>query len=103
MANIIIKEINGVEIFTDLQDATDKELVAYVKLARKTSEYPVTKIEVMEMEQGNVSLEFSCRPPKFDRIRRITGYLVGTVDKWNDGKKAELNDRVKHNLSGFSR
>ena len=34
---------------------------------------------------------------KFQRLRRITGYLVGTVDRWNDGKKAELNDRVKHN------
>ena len=33
---------------------------------------------------------------KFERIRRITGYLVGTVDRWNDAKKTELNDRVKH-------
>ena len=32
----------------------------------------------------------------FERIRRITGYLVGTMDKWNDAKKAELDDRVKH-------
>lgn len=32
----------------------------------------------------------------FERLRRITGYLVGTVDRWNDGKKAELKDRVKH-------
>ncbi|NLB15628.1 MAG: anaerobic ribonucleoside triphosphate reductase [Clostridiales bacterium] len=32
----------------------------------------------------------------FDRIRRITGYLVGTVDHWNDAKRAELGDRVKH-------
>ena len=32
----------------------------------------------------------------FERIRRITGYLVGTVDRWNDAKKAELDDRVKH-------
>ena len=33
---------------------------------------------------------------KFQRIRRITGYLVGTLDKWNDAKKAEEKDRVKH-------
>lgn len=33
---------------------------------------------------------------KFQRIRRITGYLVGTLDKWNDAKKAEERDRVKH-------
>ena len=32
----------------------------------------------------------------FERIRRITGYLVGTVDRFNDGKRAEEHDRVKH-------
>ena len=35
---------------------------------------------------------------KFERIRRITGYLVGTMDKWNDTKKAEERDRVKHDV-----
>lgn len=38
-------------------------------------------------EEGNI---------KFDRIRRITGYLVGTLDRFNDAKKAEERDRVKH-------
>ena len=32
----------------------------------------------------------------FERIRRITGYLVGTMDMWNDAKTAEEKDRVKH-------
>ena len=35
----------------------------------------------------------------FERIRRITGYLVGTMDKWNDAKRAEERDRVKHGMS----
>ena len=35
---------------------------------------------------------------KFERVRRITGYLVGTMEKWNDAKKAEERDRVKHSL-----
>jgi len=35
----------------------------------------------------------------FERIRRITGYLVGTMDKWNDAKRAEERDRVKHGQS----
>lgn len=33
---------------------------------------------------------------KFERIRRISGYLVGTLDRWNEAKKAEERDRVKH-------
>ncbi len=35
----------------------------------------------------------------FDRIRRITGYLVGTMDRWNNAKRAEEKDRVKHTMS----
>ena len=35
----------------------------------------------------------------FERIRRITGYLVGTLDKWNDAKRAEERDRVKHEVA----
>ena len=34
----------------------------------------------------------------FERIRRITGYLVGTVDRFNNAKRAEVNDRVKHGV-----
>jgi len=34
----------------------------------------------------------------FERIRRITGYLVGTVDRFNNGKRAEEKDRVKHKV-----
>ena len=37
---------------------------------------------------------------KFERIRRITGYLVGTIDRFNDGKRAEERDRVKHSMGG---
>lgn len=33
---------------------------------------------------------------KFERIRRVTGYLVGTLDRFNNAKKAEVRDRVKH-------
>ncbi|MGN1280522.1 MAG: anaerobic ribonucleoside-triphosphate reductase [Succinivibrio sp.] len=33
---------------------------------------------------------------KFQRIRRVTGYLVGTLDRFNNGKRAEEHDRVKH-------
>ena len=44
------------------------------------------------------------RPPRettvhpFERIRRITGYLVGTLDRFNNAKRAEERDRVKHGM-----
>ncbi len=39
--------------------------------------------------------------PNFERLRRITGYLVGSLERWNDGKKAEEKARVKHTVSGY--
>ena len=35
----------------------------------------------------------------FERVRRITGYLVGTLDRFNDAKRAEVGERVKHTVS----
>lgn len=36
----------------------------------------------------------------FERIRRITGYLVGTLDRFNNAKRAEESERVKHSVVG---
>ena len=35
---------------------------------------------------------------KFERIRRITGYLVGTLNRWNNAKRKEEHERVKHGV-----
>lgn len=37
---------------------------------------------------------------KFERVRRITGYLVGSLDRWSDAKRKEETDRVKHDSGG---
>lgn len=52
-------------------------------------------IEV-RIRKNKYEVEYDIEPPKFERIRRITGYLVGTLDRWNDSKKAEESERVKH-------
>lgn len=53
-----------------------------------------------KLEEAAVSKEVSKKTTGegvgFERIRRITGYLVGTVDRFNNGKAAEEKDRVKH-------
>ena len=41
-----------------------------------------------------------CGSTRIDRLQRITGYLVGTTDRWNSAKLAELNDRVIHSQEG---
>ena len=45
-----------------------------------------------------VDLKYQFSPQPFERIRRITGYLVGTLDRFNDAKRAEERDRVKHGV-----
>ena len=50
------------------------------------------------MEKSNMDERLG-KGRMFERIRRITGYLVGTLDKWNNAKKAEEKDRVKHGLN----
>ena len=52
--------------------------------------------ERVSPEECKESYELTAVP--FERIRRITGYLVGTMDRWNDAKRAEERDRVKHSL-----
>ena len=45
-----------------------------------------------------VDVNFTYHTKAFERIRRITGYLVGTIDRFNDAKRAEVEQRVKHSI-----
>ena len=47
---------------------------------------------------GNTDVELTLTPDlvRFQRIRRVTGYLTGSVERWNNAKQAELGDRLKH-------
>ena len=91
-------KINGVSIthenFGDDPPRLD-ELAAYVEYA-KARKPNVSSIIVTLCDDGAVDLNYVAREQKFERIRRVTGYLVGTTDRWNDAKQAEERDRVKH-------
>ncbi|MEA5050054.1 MAG: anaerobic ribonucleoside-triphosphate reductase [Oscillospiraceae bacterium] len=50
------------------------------------------------MEQNKYDVKKAGEGVGFERIRRITGYLVGTLDRFNDAKRAEERDRVKHSV-----
>lgn len=76
-----------------------KEIDAYVERARELygDKCIGIKIEVIDDEYVNITYTLKNDIP-FERIRRITGYLVGTLDKWNDSKRQEERDRVKHGI-----
>lgn len=57
----------------------------------------VIKAEFIDNGDGTATQRFWFKPrPRIERIRRITGYLVGTLDRFNDAKRHEVEDRVKH-------
>jgi hypothetical protein len=63
--------------------------------------FPGRKIHeiVLKLDGDFVDISWELEPlPGFQRIRRITGYLVGTLDRWNNGKLAEEHDRVTHSV-----
>ncbi len=53
----------------------------------------------MKMEKKEMQEQLIGEGVGFERIRRITGYLVGTLDRFNNAKRAEEHDRVKHTVS----
>ena len=57
-----------------------------------------TVVWTADFENAEANLEVcpQCGSKHLDRLQRITGYLVGTTDRWNSGKLAELKDRVIH-------
>ena len=79
-------------------DMTAKEKSLYVQHVEQ--ENPGRKIDWLKIQIDGeyVNLEYQLVPVKFDRIRRITGYLVGSMDRWNDAKLAEERDRAKHGI-----
>lgn len=52
----------------------------------------------IELDGDEVNLKYTLQEVPFERIRRITGYLVGTMDHWNNAKASEEHDRVKHTI-----
>ena len=74
---------------------TEKEAQEYVDYVEKKHGRKLKHLEIT-LDGDEVDLTFDFVPQNFERIRRITGYLVGGMDKWNDAKSAEERDRVKH-------
>lgn len=79
--------------------ATAEEYAAIKERAAKNG---ATSVIARLDEAGNIALELHMPAKKFKRIRRITGYLVGTLDHFNNAKRAEERDRVKHGMGDMA-
>lgn len=82
-------EVNGGE----MEEAEIKEYLTY--LCNKYKQRSLQSL-FLTIDGDEVELRYKFLPVPFERIRRITGYLVGGMNRWNNAKRAEERDRVKH-------
>jgi anaerobic ribonucleoside-triphosphate reductase len=80
------------------EQISQDEINAYIEYGKKKySDREIIGMTV-KIDGEYVDLQYDFKNIPFDRIRRITGYLVGTLDRFNNGKRAEEHDRVKHSV-----
>lgn len=79
-------------------EISDAEKAEYIKTLKER--YKVRHIDKIKLEIDGeyINATTVLRPIEFQRIRRITGYLVGTLDRFNNAKKLEVADRVPHGV-----
>lgn len=75
---------------------SDKYILEEIRQIEEEKGRTVIKAEFIDNGDGTSTQRFWFAKKDFERIRRITGYLVGTLDRFNDAKRAEVQDRVKH-------
>lgn len=83
----------------DISTIPQEEVNEYIKYVKE--KYPDEIIDeiILEFEGEDVKIETHKHSTPFVRLRRITGYLTNSLERWNNGKRAEERDRVKHSVS----
>lgn len=91
--------VDGVRInVVGLDDLTAEEAQKYVDYVKERVDDPLKSIDIKLCDDGKLDLNYTLQGEKFERIRRITGYLTGDVASWNNSKRSEESERVKHNV-----
>ena len=81
-------------------NAGPEEQMAYVQYLEEKHHRKLESLDI-QLDGEFADLHYKFAEVPFERIRRITGYLVGTMDHWNDAKTAEEADRTKHSTNEF--
>lgn len=86
--------INNIDV-TLQGEISEDELSIYLAQLQVKNKFKIIKATVT-VDGDHVDIKYETEATPFSRIRRITGYLVGTTDRFCDSKRAEEKDRVKH-------
>lgn len=87
--------VNHVQVTIEGNDISDEELTIYLTQMQSKQKRKIVKATVI-VGGEYIDVNYTFEEVPFERIRRITGYLVGTTERWNNAKQAELKDRTKH-------
>jgi len=89
--------VDDIHVSVSGGELPEQEIKAYIARGQEKYGAKLKGIEI-RVDGEYVELSYDIGRVPFQRIRRITGYLVGTMDRWNDSKQAEEADRVKHGV-----
>lgn len=93
-----MKQTDHIEIINN-DNLEPKYILDEIRQIEEEKGRTVIKAEFIDNGDGTATQRFWFHPnPKIERLRRLTGYLTGTLDKVNNAKQAEIRDRVKHNV-----
>lgn len=107
IANAVEKRVvDGVDVeityaHEDDMRVSDREIKAYIDRGNTTHQNTIVTGLKLAVDGEEIGITYDLAPRPFERIRRITGYLVGTLDRFNDAKRAEEHDRVKHSVTSI--
>ena len=91
-------KIDGVIVHSNF-DITAKEARNYIEYVKARCSDKLIEINVTLCDDGKVDVDYTLQAQRFERIRRITGYLTGSLETWNNSKRAEESERVKHGVN----
>ena len=94
-------EIDGVIVTSNLDDFSEDEARRYVDFVKARVSEPILTLDISLCDDGKIDVTYNAQGRKFERIRRITGYLTGDLNTWNDAKRSEEKERVKHGMQDF--
>lgn len=90
-------DVDGIQVESN-EELADNEAAAYAQYCLEKYGKQLERVS-LQFDGSEVDVNcYSTANRGFERIRRITGYLVGTLDRFNDAKTAEVHDRVKHTI-----
>ena len=89
--------INDIQVTITGDEISNEELSIYLTQMQSKQKRKMIKANVT-VDNEYIDVKYTLEDVPFERIRRITGYLVGATSRWNNAKQSELHDRTCHGV-----